>query len=157
MECNAAVVLIIRKDRKFLVIKRAEQNGDPWSGHMALPGGHRDGNESCEETARREVMEEVGINVKNLSFLGTYSPNNKRDLHVAAYLGETDEEEVRPDAEVDRWFWIDPEGLVEQDDHYIYEGYVIWGMTYRIIKDFLSVRQRSGHQIHAVDQSSLEK
>ncbi|HBF63055.1 MAG TPA: CoA pyrophosphatase, partial [Gammaproteobacteria bacterium] len=26
----------------ILFIKRAEKVGDPWSGHMAFPGGHRE-------------------------------------------------------------------------------------------------------------------
>ncbi|HII81785.1 MAG TPA: NUDIX domain-containing protein, partial [Ferroplasma sp.] len=41
MECMAAVALILNGN-KFLLIKRADQEGDPWSGHMALPGGHRE-------------------------------------------------------------------------------------------------------------------
>ncbi|QKR00569.1 NUDIX domain-containing protein [Metallosphaera tengchongensis] len=157
MECDAAVILIKSNDGKLLIIKRAEQKGDPWSGHMALPGGHRDGQESCEETALREVKEEVGLTPKNIQFLGIYWPNNRKDLHVAVYLGETDSTDVTPDNEVAKYFWIDPKDLVDQGGRYVYSGYVIWGMTYRIIKDYLSARQRSSHQFQAVDQSSLEE
>ncbi|AWR98959.1 NUDIX hydrolase [Metallosphaera hakonensis] len=157
MECDAAVVLIIRGDGKFLVIKRADQKGDPWSGHMALPGGHRDGNETCEETAVRESKEEVGIEPKDLRFFGIYWPSNRRDLHVAVFIGYTDSNDVNPDREVAKWFWIDPRELKEEDNHFLYQDYVIWGMTYRILKDYLSARQRSSHQIQAVDQSSLEE
>ena len=44
---KAAVAVILRPEPKksresteILFIKRAERDGDPWSGHMAFPGGH---------------------------------------------------------------------------------------------------------------------
>jgi 8-oxo-dGTP pyrophosphatase MutT (NUDIX family) len=43
------------------LIRRAKWAGDPWSEHIALPGGSRRGNETPAETVRREVAEEVGI------------------------------------------------------------------------------------------------
>ena len=157
MECNAAVVLLKRSDGKLLIIRRAEVSGDPWSGHMALPGGHREVGEDCRHTAIRETQEEVGILPSNLTFLGIYWPNNRKDLKVAAFLGETDSDIVRPNGEVASYFWVDPQELEQRDDCYTYKGFRIWGMTYRILKDYLSARQRSDHQLNAVDQSSLEE
>lgn len=158
MDCNAAVVLLRRPDGRLLLIKRADARGDPWSGHMALPGGHREEGEDCKQTAVRETQEEVGIVPKNLTFLGIYWPNNRRDLRVAAFQGETEMDQVKPNGEVSDYFWIDPEELEEKEDCFMYRGLRIWGMTYRILKDFLSARQRSDHHpINAVDQSSLEE
>jgi len=42
-------------------IRRAKWEGDPWSEHIALPGGSRIEQESSADTARREVYEEVGV------------------------------------------------------------------------------------------------
>lgn len=42
-------------------IRRARWDGDPWSEHIAFPGGSRDGEETPQETVRREVLEEVGV------------------------------------------------------------------------------------------------
>lgn len=42
-------------------IRRAKWDGDPWSEHIALPGGSRSGAESAAETLRREVHEEIGV------------------------------------------------------------------------------------------------
>jgi 8-oxo-dGTP pyrophosphatase MutT (NUDIX family) len=42
-------------------IRRATWAEDPWSEHIALPGGSRHGSETPVETVRREVEEEVGI------------------------------------------------------------------------------------------------
>jgi len=45
------------------LIRRAKWAGDPWSEHIALPGGSRTGDETPAETVRREVREEVGISI----------------------------------------------------------------------------------------------
>ena len=39
---RAAVAIVVRAGSgglEFIVIHRAHRRGDPWSGHMALPGG----------------------------------------------------------------------------------------------------------------------
>jgi len=45
------------------LIRRAKWAADPWSEHIALPGGSRRGNETSAETVKREVKEEVGISI----------------------------------------------------------------------------------------------
>jgi 8-oxo-dGTP pyrophosphatase MutT (NUDIX family) len=45
------------------LIRRAKWADDPWSEHIALPGGSRRGDETPAETVRREVREEVGISI----------------------------------------------------------------------------------------------
>lgn len=56
---------------ELLLIRRAERTDDPWSGHMALPGGRRDdSDESLLETVRREVREEVGVELAHDALLG---------------------------------------------------------------------------------------
>jgi 8-oxo-dGTP pyrophosphatase MutT (NUDIX family) len=50
---------------ELLVIRRPEKASDPWSGHMALPGGRRDARDrDLSDTAMRETREEVGIDVR---------------------------------------------------------------------------------------------
>ncbi|MEO0559178.1 MAG: CoA pyrophosphatase [Bacteroidota bacterium] len=44
------------------------------SGQISLPGGRRDGDETAEETARREAFEEVGVDPDALDVLGRLSP-----------------------------------------------------------------------------------
>ncbi|MEZ5557393.1 MAG: hypothetical protein R3E86_02440, partial [Pseudomonadales bacterium] len=46
---QAAVAVILREvpaagdcQTEILFIQRAQKDGDPWSGHMAFPGGHLD-------------------------------------------------------------------------------------------------------------------
>jgi 8-oxo-dGTP pyrophosphatase MutT (NUDIX family) len=44
-------------------IRRAKWDGDPWSEHIAFPGGSRLGDETAQQTVQREVQEEVGISI----------------------------------------------------------------------------------------------
>jgi 8-oxo-dGTP pyrophosphatase MutT (NUDIX family) len=59
----AAVAVVLTSDPDSIcLIRRAERAGDPWSGHMALPGGRREpGDRDLVATAIRETGEEVGI------------------------------------------------------------------------------------------------
>jgi 8-oxo-dGTP pyrophosphatase MutT (NUDIX family) len=62
---RAAVALVLapRPDR-LLLIRRAERAGDPWSGHLALPGGRYDANDAdLLATAIRETDEETGVHL----------------------------------------------------------------------------------------------
>ncbi len=48
----------------MLLIKRAKRKGDPWSGHVSLPGGMMDDKDKNGlSTAIRELLEETGIDI----------------------------------------------------------------------------------------------
>lgn len=68
IQWRAAVAIMLREregDVEVLMIRRAVRKGDPWSGHAALPGGRVDPDDpSIEHTAMREVMEEVGVDLR---------------------------------------------------------------------------------------------
>lgn len=65
-ESAVAVILVPAPDR-VLLIARADRPGDPWSGHLACPGGRREQtDESLLATAIRETREEVGIHLETV-------------------------------------------------------------------------------------------
>lgn len=68
---QAAVILLIRElagDDELLIIRRAERDGDPWSGHLALPGGRTESTDTdLLVTAARETHEEVGIDLTGVA------------------------------------------------------------------------------------------
>jgi 8-oxo-dGTP pyrophosphatase MutT (NUDIX family) len=76
-DSRAAVALILceegqgdRSDLSLLFIRRAEDEGDRWSGHIAFPGGRIDQtDESPSHTAERETFEEVGIPIGQLDLV----------------------------------------------------------------------------------------
>ena len=63
---HASVCVLVAEDTSIphiCFIRRAQWNGDPWSEHIAFPGGSRVGDETALQTIRREVHEEVGVSI----------------------------------------------------------------------------------------------
>jgi 8-oxo-dGTP pyrophosphatase MutT (NUDIX family) len=68
-ERHAAVAAIVRErdpdlGAEVLLIRRAERTSDPWSGHMAFPGGRREPTDlDLLAAACRETLEEIGLDL----------------------------------------------------------------------------------------------
>lgn len=67
----AVAIIIEAPDGRIVVTRRKHE---PRAGYLDLPGGFVDMMENTEDAAKREVMEELGIAVKNLRYIGS-SPN----------------------------------------------------------------------------------
>lgn len=68
MEAVGVVVGIVTRGNKFLVERRRwDETIDPCI--VCLPAGHVKPNESLEEALKREMMEELGIQVKEIQFV----------------------------------------------------------------------------------------
>ena len=158
---DAAVCLILKSDGpSLLMIKRRELEGDPWSGHMAFPGGHyAETDKELLATVIREVLEEVNIDLRKQSMLGTLDellPGNRliRVTPFVALAGEPTVVKIN-EREVADYFWIpisfflDPSncstfapersGAKFSFPCYMYGGkYAIWGLSFRIIQDLLA-------------------
>ncbi len=94
---SAAVACFI-KDRadNFLVVKRSK---DPAKGTLDLPGGFSDMYETAEESARREVKEETGLDILSLVYLFSLPniyPYSGFDVHTVDmfFLCEVDSFDV---------------------------------------------------------------
>lgn len=160
------MALVVRAepgDLELLVIERATRDGDPWSGHMAFPGGRMSlSDDSPRATAERETREEVGIDLaRSGRLLGPLAPVAPRPggppiliwpfvFAVPAATGTTLNHEVAAT------FWIplrelSSPGAVIEYHHPLqsgealrfpaiaYENRVIWGLTHRIMAEFLDV------------------
>jgi 8-oxo-dGTP diphosphatase len=64
---KVGVGVYIIKNKKVLLGKRIGSHG---SNSWCPPGGHLELNESFEECSIRETLEETGIKIKNIRFLG---------------------------------------------------------------------------------------
>lgn len=69
---DAAVAVIYEApSSSFILIERIEREGDPWSGHIAFPGGFRRAGENSYETAVREAVEEILVDLRGEIHLGS--------------------------------------------------------------------------------------
>ena len=165
---RASVAVVLREglhSAEVLLIERAIFEGDPWSGHMAFPGGRMEvGDDSTRVTAARETFEEVGVELTNAEYLGQIdelvgnrrvSPRLVISAH-AFHLEENQEFALDP-AEVQQAFWFPLAGLHEQSrqvEHIVPEmpdirfpgvvvgdpsRHIVWGLTFRFLERMLHV------------------
>lgn len=149
-----------------LFIRRAEAEGDPWSGHVGLPGGRAEpGDRDLSETARRETFEETGLRLREEDVLGRLSDLHPRSPrlpsvaitpYVARFLGEP---EITPNFEVHGYIWVPVRELrapenrsrlaVERSDGrrefpaIEVRGHTIWGLTHEIVRRFLTLLEEA--------------
>jgi 8-oxo-dGTP pyrophosphatase MutT (NUDIX family) len=162
---RASVALVVRPAGyalELLLIKRATREDDPWSGHIALPGG-RSGpaDADARATAERETWEEVGIDLQThgtlLGRLDDVQPHSgaPRILVSAFVYSVPPETEAVWNHEVDVAIWVSLEHLaapttVTEYLHPVgsdrlrfpalrYDDHLIWGITFRIVKQLLGL------------------
>ncbi len=155
VEAEAAVAVILKpisRDLEVLLVRRALNPSDPWSGDIAFPGGRRRGREPLIETAMREAWEEIGVNLKLCEALGTLDISTSKkapELRVLPFVYLCDRDlEIRLNEELSSHFWIPLKRLRSSRGHVIIEGIenpafileegVVWGLTYRMLEDLLS-------------------
>ncbi|UCH62254.1 MAG: NUDIX hydrolase [Fidelibacterota bacterium] len=100
-----AVTVVAVRDGKILLVRRAVA---PAEGQWCLPGGFMELRESAEEAARRELREETGLAVSNLTFMAIcpYPGGIKENLLVLAFVTENFSGQPTPgdDAQETRFF-----------------------------------------------------
>lgn len=68
---RAAVAAMISPGRRLWLMRRSVDPDDPWSGHLAFPGGREDpGDATLLDVALRETREEVGVDLTGAELLG---------------------------------------------------------------------------------------
>lgn len=78
-----ASVIVFNSDNKILLLKRSEKSSFPH--HWQLPEGKMEISETPEVAVRREVLEELGINLPAISFTSvTYSELDAKGQHYLA-------------------------------------------------------------------------
>lgn len=161
----AAVALILRERKngpEVLVIERSVHERDPWSGHLAFPGGRHDPNDaSLRHTAERETVEEVGLDLgRHGRLLGSLDHVRARGLHIPelsvvpfVYESISAPPLMLDPREVQNHFWVPLQPIaagqqntqirVERDGKsFVFPGYrvhdrTLWGMSYQMLRSLL--------------------
>jgi 8-oxo-dGTP pyrophosphatase MutT (NUDIX family) len=164
---RAAVALLLRLGDgdalELLLIKRAIYESDPWSGHVALPGGRQEpGDPTLLHTAIRETREEIGVDISGqgvvLGVLDELSPSTPRlpPLTILPHVAAVERDlPLTLSREVADAFWVplpvlrDPAASREVDLDLVtgvrrvrslsYKEHIIWGLTERILRQFFAL------------------
>lgn len=90
---GATVFILNEKGQVLYGVRSIE----PHKGSVELPGGILDLNESAEQAARREVKEELGVDVRLLDFLGSYADDyaGRPALNIA-FVAKYSGGEIKP-------------------------------------------------------------
>lgn len=166
----AAIAMVLRAssdgdgEPEMLMIRRAEFENDPWSGHIACPGGRMDPvDHNLEQTAIRETWEETGIDLaRDGRILGTLDDITPRTPSLPPLVIRPFVAVVRPDValieseEVAEVFWVPLatirdtaqwgkafvpiRGVGEREvDVFRHGEYTVWGLTHRALTQFLAL------------------
>jgi 8-oxo-dGTP diphosphatase len=104
---NAASVALIDRD-KVLLIQRARK---PYFGMWSLPGGRVEPGETPEQTAQREVLEEVGLTCFRLMPIRKMFLGDAGNFLLQVYATEGFEGVVTTSDEVTDHRWVRLDGL----------------------------------------------
>ncbi|NUO94213.1 MAG: CoA pyrophosphatase [Gemmatimonadaceae bacterium] len=162
----AAILLALRLgstgEPEVLMIKRADAERDPWSGHVALPGGRMEpADADLAATAVRETWEETGVDVARdgrlLGALDDVTPRTPTlaPMVIRPYVALVRAEvEIVPSNEVAAAFWVPLSALRTADawgtgnvrvrggerrvSVFRHGPYTVWGLTERVLRQFLT-------------------
>jgi 8-oxo-dGTP pyrophosphatase MutT (NUDIX family) len=161
---RAAVALVLRDAPagiEILFIRRAEHPDDPWSDHMAFPGGRSEpGDADLVATAVRETTEEIGLDLRRhadeigaLDEVRAMARMRPVDLTISPFVFRLRHPvELTLSSEVRSAHWLPLDDLLGPSLHstldYVHQGatvqfpclrveeLVIWGLTYRMFMSF---------------------
>jgi 8-oxo-dGTP pyrophosphatase MutT (NUDIX family) len=164
---RAAVAILIRlgenDEPEILFIQRAVYEGDPWSGHIAFPGGREEpGDESPLGTVFRETFEETQLDLRETAhLLGVLDDLRPRTATLPAMVVRpfvflvAESREPVLSLEVAASFWVPLTNLFDRsvwDETTVvagdvemsrvafhHRGFVIWGMTEKILSHLLEI------------------
>jgi 8-oxo-dGTP pyrophosphatase MutT (NUDIX family) len=167
---QAAVAAIARDapgGLELLFIRRADRDGDPWSGHVACPGGRVErADPSAEAAAVRETHEEIGLDLRaaaqplgELADVIAHAHGKPLPLVIRPFVfalpaDPPPELSLRGD-EVLEVLWIPADFLQDRANRgvlpwrvagvpielpcYRWEGHVLWGLTLKMVDELLSL------------------
>lgn len=164
-QAEAAVALLHARlpQESVLLMRRADRDGDPWSGQWSFPGGRRDATDpNLLITALRELHEECGIQLREQDLERALRPTlagrrSGKFVLVAPFLFQIPEQlpTVLDPREAVGAVWIPVSRIRDVSEHRLrnvlgvpaemhfpgidLEGTPLWGFTYRVLCEWLGL------------------
>lgn len=166
-QTRAAVVAILRPGEagaEILFIHRAEDPRDPWSGHMAFPGGKVDSKDAdALAAAKRETLEEIGVELDDfaerigrLSDVAAIGRGRPINMVITPFVfAAASVPSLTPNHEVAAVVWVPASFLADPGNRetmeyqraglslelpcYRYRDHLIWGLTLGMVDELLSL------------------
>ena len=165
---RAVVALILAEHPElglaFLMIQRAEYDGDRWSGQMGFPGGKHDSlDANMRATVERELIEELGLDASQLQCMGRLSDivarphqwDKKPMIITPLVFSASSDVSLTPNAEVAACLWLPVShfqnannrqmmpltraGITLELPCYVYQKRRIWGLSLLMIDELLQL------------------
>lgn len=123
-QVKVGIGILVFQDGKVLLTKRKGSHG---AGEYGGPGGHLEFGESFSECAKRECLEEAGIEIKNIKFLclsniKKYDSKHYVDIGLIADLKSGEVRVLEPE-KAERWDWYSldklPKPLFAAEEFYL--------------------------------------
>ena len=148
-------------------IRRTEREDDPWSGHVAFPGGRAEADDtSASAVAERETFEEIGMALQQSQRIGVLPvlPKIRRGLTLFPFIYFVDEATrstamVNAPEEVASVFWVpfshllDPQAVTQLEysldelpatfPGVQFNAHVIWGLTLHLVNSLAKLVNKS--------------
>lgn len=161
----AAVTMILTErpsGLQLLMLERATDERDPWSGNLAFPGGRVEPGETLRQAAERETREEAAIDLTAARHLGRLADCVGTHLPVRVACFAYGFGDIPPTVAINHEsrdaFWVNLADLADKRRHITTDVHfrgrqtatpairlpqpgkpVVWGITYRLVMQFLEI------------------
>lgn len=108
MFSSAVIVLVVNEYGEALLLKQNYMSEK----YMVLVSGYIKPGENAEETARREVLEEVGLELDKNKLIATYW-FDKKDMMMIGFIAHAKKAELTLSGEVDEARWVSARKAVD--------------------------------------------
>ena len=162
---RAAVAMVLHQRQeavRLLFIERSRRDDDPWSGHVAFPGGMVEpGDGNSRMAAQRETREEIGLDLGRADYLGRLDDVTGATLPilVSGFVYNVEfRDRLRPNHEVKDAFWVKLNVLADAGRH-VERSFridnaerrfsaielpgprqrVLWGISYRLVSQLVAL------------------
>jgi len=163
-EAAVLISIVLRRNKPYFVLTRRTEAVATHKGQISFPGGMMEkGDGDLLFTALRETEEEIGVDSSKIEVLGDFHDYIAiTDQLVRSFAGiipddsefQTNENEVAYILEVPITFFYESTPVTKKREvrgvehkvyYYDFKGEVIWGLTARIIRDFVDACKLGAH------------